>query len=292
MAFVDAVAAGIETAGARVETLGERLDPEGRRRRAIVDAAVAIGVATSTAYDRILASSASFGELSSALRIKMAWAGSHGIWRTYPDAKSLFDVSIPDSIRHLGESATWEFLDGKHASHIKSVFTDPLAAMDPSNIVWESSKSNLSRGRANMTGLELAKANVANLMDAAGIVAMHAIEAAAVAGCVGMALEGVVSLGENLIYVYGGDRTVNEAMVDIAINSAKKGLAAAAGGVVVTLAIALGAGPVLSSMAPILITIGGSVYLVSAVIRIASAVESCKDREAVASILLEAPAAP
>ncbi|MCY3487855.1 MAG: hypothetical protein OXH34_05385 [Bacteroidetes bacterium] len=44
-----------------------------------------------------------------------------------------------------------------------------------------------------------------------------------------MALEGIVSLGENLIYVCAGERTAKDAALDVGKNMAKKGALSAAG---------------------------------------------------------------
>ncbi len=127
-----------------------------------------------------------------------------------------------------------------------------------------------------MTGAELARANALNIIDAAGIVAGRTLQIAAKAGCVGMALEGVVSLGENLIYVYAGERSAKEAAIDVSKNMAEKGILSAVSGVVVSVAIAFGAGPALASMAPVMVTVGETVYLLGAVNRIAKAYNEVK----------------
>ena len=62
-----------------------------------------------------------------------------------------------------------------------------------------------------------------------------------------MVLEGVVSLGENMIYVYAGERTAKEAVIDVSKNMAPEGVLSAVSGVIVSVAIALGAGPALAS---------------------------------------------
>ncbi|MCY4205267.1 MAG: hypothetical protein OXE92_06030 [Bacteroidetes bacterium] len=122
-----------------------------------------------------------------------------------------------------------------------------------------------------MTDAELTQANVANIVDATGIVATETLEIAAATACVGMALEGIVSLGENLIYVYAGERTAKEAALDMTKKMAKKGVLSAVSGVVISVAIACGAGPALSSLAPVMITIGGTVYIIGAINRITKA---------------------
>ena len=184
----------------------------------------------------------------------------------------------------------WEFLGGKHASHIKSFDNAPHLVMDSSNIIWEAPGPNLARGSANMTGFELAKANAANLVDAAGLVAVQAIETAALAGCIGMALETVVAVGENLVYVCHGERSAKEAAPDVAKKAVKQGAVAAIGGAAISAAGALGAGPALSAMAPVLITIGGTVYVVGAAKRISEALRTCTDQQAAELLLQEAHA--
>ena len=109
--------------------------------------------------------------------------------------------------RNLGEDAVLAFVDGKHAGHIEAVANAPGRMMDTANIVWERARDNLARGAADMTPLELAKANALNALHATGIVMAEALQTAAVAGCIGMALEGVVSVTENLIYVYKDEMT-------------------------------------------------------------------------------------
>ncbi len=271
--YTDAVAETIDLANQKLRKTAERITLEERSRKILTDAALAMGSATAGAYSKILAASPSFTELPQTLKTKMVFAGLRGelSFRTVSAAESFYESSLPEVIKNFGKDAVVDFSDGKHASHIKSVYNDPSLAMKDSNIVWEAAKENLARGSSNMTGAELAKANVANLVDAAGIVAVEALETAAVAACVGMALEGVVSLGENLIYVYAGERTTKEAALDMAKNMAKKGALSAVSGAVISVAIACGAGPVLSSMAPVIVTVGGTIYVIGAVNRIAGA---------------------
>lgn len=250
------------------------IEPDGTVRNRAKKAAVAAVAATAAAYNQILAASPSFGELPLSLKLKLATAGLRDSWRIMPVAESFYESSIPQVVRNFGKDAVVEFLDGKHASHIKSVRNHPELAIDNSNIVWEVARDNIARGSRDMTGFELAKANAANIIDAAGIVAGQTLQIAAKAGCIGMALEGVVSLGENLIYVYAGERTAKEAVLDVSQNMVQKGVLSAVSGVVVSVAIAFGAGPALASMSPVLVTIGGTVYLLGAVNRIAGAYQA------------------
>jgi len=271
--YTNAITHTIDLTGQKLRKSAELVDPDGRYKINSKKVAVAFGAAIAGAYTKILAASPSFTELPQTLKTKIAVAGlrpEQG-WRSIATAERFYDSSVPDVVRNFGKDAVVEFLDGKHASHITSVHNDPSMAIADSNIVWEAAGENLSRGSTNMTGAELTEANIDNLVDAAGIVAKETLEIAAVAACVGMALEGVVSLGENLIYVYAGERTAKEATIDVAKNMAKKGILSAVSGGVISVAIACGAGPVLSSMAPVMITIGGTVYLIGAVNRITKA---------------------
>ena len=271
--YTDVVGETIDLANEKLRKSAELINPKRRYGNDLKKAALAIGAATTGAYTKILAASPGFAELPQTLKTKMVMAGLGGEqgFRSVSAAESFYESSIPDVVKNFGKDAVVDFLDGKHASHIKSVHNDPSLAMKDSNIVWEAAEKNLARGSSNMTGAELAEANIANLVDAAGIVAVEALETAAVAACVGMALEGVVSLGENLIYVYAGERTAKEAALDMAKNMAKKGALSAVSGAVISVAIACGAGPVLSSMAPVIVTVGGTIYVIGAVNRIAGA---------------------
>lgn len=281
--YTDIVTDSLIQANHKLKESTEVIDPDGAIRKGAQKAAVAVGAATVAAYNQILAASPAFGDLPLALKAKFAAAGLREAWRIMPVSEGFYDSSLPGVIKNFGKDAVVEFLDGKHASHIKSVKNHPELALENSNIVWEAAKYNLRRGHADMTGLELARANALNIIDAAGIVAGRTLQIAAKAGCVGMALEGVVSLGENMIYVYAGERSVKEAAVDMSKNMVKKGVLAAVSGVVVSVAIAFGAGPALSAMAPVMVTIGGTVFLIGAVNRIAGAYNEVKPELAISA---------
>ena len=281
--YVDKVSKALALANDKLKESANAVDPERTVRNGAKKAAVATGAATAVAYNQILAASPAFGELSRALKVKFLVAGLGDLWRTVPVAEGFYESSVFQVIRNFGEEVVVEFLDGKHASHIKSVYNYPELAIENGNIVWEAAWKNLSRGSTDMTGVELAKANAANIIDAAGIVTGQTLQIAAKAGCIGMALEGVVSLGENMIYVYAGERTAKEAVIDVSKNMAQKGGLSAVCGLVVSVAIAFGAGPALASMAPVLVTIGGTVYLLGAAHRIAGAYQAVNSGEVIAA---------
>ena len=220
----------------------------------------------------------SFNDLSPTLKAKFAMAGMHGAWRPVDAAGEFYRAGIPFPVRNLGEETVFAFVDGKHASHIDAVANAPGRMMDAANIVWERARDNLARGAADMTPLELAKANALNALHATGIVMAEALQTAAVAGCIGMALEGVVSVTENLIYVYKDEMTLQQGGKRVWKDMLKKGKAAAIGGAGMTVVVALGAGPALTTAAPVLVTVGGVVYIVSAYSRIKTALDSAEEQ--------------
>ena len=220
----------------------------------------------------------SFNDLSPTLKAKFAVAGMHGAWRPVDAAGEFYRAGIPFPVRNLGEETVLAFVDGKHASHIEAVANAPERMMDAANIVWERARDNLARGAADMTPLELAKANALNALHATGIVMAEALQTAAVAGCIGMALEGVVSMTENLIYVYKDEMTLQQGGKRVLQDMLKKGKAAAIGGAGMTVVVALGAGPALTTAAPVLVTVGGVVYIVSAYRRIKTALDSAEEQ--------------
>ena len=220
----------------------------------------------------------SFNDLSPTLKAKFAVAGMRGAWRPVDVASEFYRAGIPFPVRNLGEETVFAFVDGKHASHIEAVANAPGRMMDAANIVWEAARDNLARGAADMTPLELAKANALNALHATGIVMAEALQTAAVAGCIGMALEGVVSMTENLIYVYKDEMTLQQGGKRVWKDMLKKGKAAAIGGAGMTVVVALGAGPALTTAAPVLVTVGGVVYIVSAYNRIKTALDSAEEQ--------------
>ncbi|MYF40239.1 MAG: hypothetical protein F4221_05210, partial [Rhodothermaceae bacterium] len=112
----------------------DTIDPEGTVRNRAKKAAVAAGAATAVAYNQILAASPDFGELPLALKVKFAAAGLRDSWRLMPVAESFYESSVPQVIRNFGKDAVVEFLDGKHASHIESVYNHPELTIGMSDL--------------------------------------------------------------------------------------------------------------------------------------------------------------
>ncbi len=105
-----------------------------------------------------------------------------------------------------------------------------------------------------------------------------------------MALEGVVSGTEKLIYVYKDEMTFRQACRSVLKDVLKKGRAAAIGAAGMTVVVALGAGAALATAAPVLMTVGGVVYVVSAYSRIKTAVDSAAEQPDALPMDLSSPA--
>ena len=213
-----------------------------------------------------------FNDLSADLKEKFKTAGlREGARRTDEEAAKFYKKNVPAAVRNLGEDAVWKFVDGKHAAHIQAVANAPELMMDDDNIVWQRAEDNLANGSKNMTPEELARANRQNVRHATGIVSTKALQIATIAGLAGMALESVVSVSENLLYVYKEETDLRQAGNKVAKDMLQEGIGAAIGGAILTVVAALGGGPAIAAAAPILIPIGVVAYLVTAYQRIKTA---------------------
>ena len=209
-----------------------------------------------------------FSQLSRPLKVKLSRAGlgSGGGYRPLPEALEFYRTSIPGPIRKLGEAEV--FTRGKDASHKISKLNAPHLANDPKNIMWESSKANLKRGSRNMTRPEIVKANGINVAHTAKIVgATAAARAARGAGWAAL-IELPVSLLENGIYVYRGEKNKERALKDTGTDIAKAGIAGGVSAGVITVAVALGAGPALAVAGPVLVPAGVGFFAISSGFRI------------------------
>ena len=127
-----------------------------------------------------------FDSLSGSLQRKFMDAGlrpEHGI-RSAAEAQALYQESVPGFVRNYGEDAVRQFLQGKDASHIRSVHNAPQLATDSGNILWESSGINRARGAADMTGAERSAAQMHNTFDAAAITMRECATAAGTSAAV------------------------------------------------------------------------------------------------------------
>ncbi len=216
----------------------------------------------------------SFGNLSEGLQRKFMDAGLRDSTRTFAQAQSFYQDSIPYPVRNLGEKAVWRYVDGKDASHIQSAHNAPHLAASNDNIIWENSGINQGRGAENMTGSEHLRAQATNAFDTPKISFRECLETAKMTAFYSALLETPISVIENAIHYHKGRKTGEEAVKDAAKAIAMR---AATGGVVgfaVTGAVALlGAGPLLVTIAPILMPVGLALYGLSALKRILNALK-------------------
>ena len=236
-----------------------------------------VGVATSAAgVDTLIRGvpDGSFANLSDSLQSKFVSAGlggERGI-RSVAEASSFYQDYVPYPVRNLGEDAVRQFLEGKDASHIQSVHNAPHLATSNHNIIPESASLNRARGAENMTGVERFEAHTTNAFDATQIVFRDCIQAAGMAALYAALLEAPVAAVENYIHYQKGRKTGEQAVIDAAKSIALRAGTAAMVGFAVTGAVALlGAGPLLVTVAPILIPVGFALYGIGALKRIMNA---------------------
>ena len=258
----------------------EALETEQAASRKAPASTSIIGTATAAAGVDILfrgVPSGSFGDLSDSLQRKFVDAGLGGErgFRTAAEGNALYQDSIPYPVRNLGEGAIRTFTENKDASHIESVSNAPNLASHPSNLIWEDSALNRSRGAENMSGWEEFRAHGTNAFDASAIVFRECLDAAAMTALYASLLEAPVSAIENYVHYQKGYKTGEEAIKDAAITIAKRAAIGATVGFAVTGAVALvGAGPLIVSIAPILMPVGMALYAYAAVKRILSALDN------------------
>ena len=220
-----------------------------------------------------------FESLSSSLQRKFMDAGlrpEQGI-RTVSEAQALYQETVPAFVRNFSEDAVREFLQGKDASHIRSVANAPHLSTDLNNIVWENSATNRARGAADMNQWERLAAQSSNAFHASGIVMRHCLRGTAAAAFMAALMEAPVAAVENYIHYERGRKTGEEAVRD----AAKSVAVQAATGAVIFIGITVAVGtlatvgipvaPVVVTLAPILLPIGIALYTHSALKRILDA---------------------
>ena len=230
-----------------------------------------------------------FNSLSDSLQDKFRNAGlggERGV-RTLAEAQHFYHDSLPYPVRILGEPTISQYLDGKHASHIQSVRNAPHLAASNDNIIWENAHDNLVRGAEDMTGWEQLSAKThnaydtvqivrqqgdTNAFDASNIVFRDCLSSAATTALYAGLLEAPVAAIENYIHYQKGRKTGEEAIKDAAVSIAKRAATGAVVGFAVTGAVTLlGAGPLLITIAPILVGVGFALYSYSFLKRILNA---------------------
>jgi len=215
-------------------------------------------------------SNVSYADLTSSLQAKFKLAGLGGErgFRTAAEAQSFYDASVPDAVKLLGEDAVREFLKGKDASHIKSFENAPELGKVDSNFVWEAASANRARGAADMTGWEQIQINLGTGFESFAMVAKEVIPQATLYA---VAIEGSISIIENSIYVYRGQKDLQTALQDTARNAAKSAVVGLVAGTVIAGASAAGAAPLIASAAPVLGVVGGALLVYSVASRIHTA---------------------
>ena len=244
-----------------IKTTGTSL-VEGRGRAAEI---TAVAKALNSVIDNV-----SYADSGSKLQTKFKAAGLGGDRgaRTVAESQSFFDSSVPDAVKMLGEDAVNEFLADKHASHIRSFENAPELVKADSNLLWENGSANLARGSENMTGFEQLQVNLSNGFDAFRISATEIVPQAMFYAA---AIEGGISIVENSIYVYRGQKDIQTALQDTARNTAKSAVVGLVAGTAIAGASTLGAAPVIATVAPVLGVVGGALLVYSASRRIHTA---------------------
>ena len=186
--------------------------------------------------------SAGWDSLSHVMRKKFQTAGLGGARgvRTEAMAQRLYE-SLPKGVRNLGEEAVKEFMNGKHASHIKSVANAPGRAKWPSNVVWEKAGKNIARGSRNMKASEISDAKSAARSSAINVGLKSTLRSIARGGAIASAIEAPIAGLENILHWRRGRKTSGKAARDSIKSTAVAGVigVATTGGFVVARAIGL-----------------------------------------------------
>ena len=215
-------------------------------------------------------SNVSYADLNSSLQTKFKAAGlggERGV-RNAAEAQSFYESSVPDSVKIRGEDAVREWLDGKDASHIESFEKAPELVKSDSNFLWENAPANRARGAEDMTGLEQIQINLSGGFESFAATASEIVPQATLYAA---AIEGSISIIENSIYVYRGQKDVSTALQDIAKNTAKSAVIGLIAGTAISGAVTLGAAPMIAAAAPALAVVGGALLVYSASKRIHTA---------------------
>ena len=211
----------------------------------------------------------SFEGLSDSFQGKFASAGIRGTERSFAAARDFYQQSIPYPVRNLGEDTVKRYTDGKDASHIQSVKNAPHLEYETKNIIWEDSRINRARGSENMSEIEQLRAGVGNAFDATSIVLRECLETAGMTALYAGLMEAPVATIENYLHHSRGRKTGEEAIKDAArAIAARAGMGAGVGFTVTFAVAAVGAGPLLITIAPYMMPVGTALYGYNALKRI------------------------
>ena len=217
-----------------------------------------------------------FAKLSNTLQDKLRKAGLHHRdvpFRTQTDAESFYKHMIPDRVRNLGEDAVWQYIEDKDPSHILSYKSNPELVKENGNFAgYEALQINRSRRDANMTPEELRELQATNGYHANGIVFRECLTGAATTALWAALLETPVTVIENYFHYQRGRKTGDEAIKDVAVAIRNRAVIGFGVGFAVTGAVSLlGAGPLLVTVAPILMPVGLVLYGCTSLKRIMNA---------------------
>ncbi len=242
----------------------------GKRRNSATSEISAVALA----LDQVV-SNVSFTDLSAQLQDKFRAAGGlggdRGALRTPAEAESFLNASVPDAIRMLGPEAIERFLDGKDASHVKSVSNAPELTRVDSNIRWENATANRARGAEDMSRFDQINITLSTSFES---FARSAVEIVPQAMFYAAAIESAISIIENSVYVYRGKKDISVAVTDTAKNVARSAVAGLVIGTGVSAAVALGAAPLLVAAQPALVVVGGALLAYSVARRVHTAMTS------------------
>ena len=202
---------------------------------------------------RIASKRTPFDGLSSATRwrfVRGGLGGNRGL-RNSAEAADFYRRSVPWAIQAQGEQAVLDFIDGKVASHLRSVANSPHLARDPRNIVWEAAKKNQTRGAKDMSRLDKLNVQAKNMAATGKFAARSALRAAM--------WEAPISAVENSIRVFRGGLSKKRA----AENTVKDTGRAAASTGVIMFAMAVTGLKVGFLLHPVTRTIGTGIFAVS-----------------------------
>ena len=234
--------------------------------------AVTASVASSTAekFARLV----SFSDLTEKLQGKFHTAGMRGGKRTLSEAQEFYQRSVPDSVKAEGVRSVSEFIDGKDASHKSSVKNHPDEIANPRNVGWEDPSINRARGSQDMTREAWADIPRQTFPDTGATIVHQCLEVGVRSAFYAALLEAPVTAIENYILVRKGIKSEEQAVRDAADDIVRRAGGAAFAGAAVTLAVSVGAGPILAAVNPIAIPVGIVLYGYSALKRIIRALDN------------------
>ena len=235
--------------------------------------AVTASVSSSTA-EAFARPFVSFSDLTGWLQWKFHTAGMRGGKRTLSGAQEFYQRSVPDSVKAEGVQSVAEFIEGKDASHRLSVKNHPEEVANPRIVGWEDASTNRARGSQDMTREAWADIPRQNFLDTGATIVHQCLEVGVRSAFYAVLLEAPVTDIENYILVRKGKKNEEQAVRDAADDIRRRAGGAAFAGAAVTLAVSVGAGPILAAVNPIAIPVGIVLYGYSALKRIIRALDN------------------